>query len=82
MTDIEVVNKFFDNPLPGDVPGHEYFDKKPVVKRDGEAFLKEVMAKALAIEDPKDRAEFGMSYLEDMSKKPLPEVERLPNPLL
>jgi hypothetical protein len=77
-TDIQVVNRFFDNPFPGDVPGHEYFDKKPVVKRDGEAFLKEVMAKALAIEDPKDRAEFGMSYLEEMSKKPLPEVERFP----
>ncbi len=79
VTDIEIVNRFFDNPFPGDVPGHEhFFDKKPVLKRDSEAFLKEVMAKALAIDDPKERATFGMSWLEEMSKEPLPEVERFP----
>lgn len=78
VTDIEVVNRFFDNPFPGDVPGHEYFDKKPAVKRDGATSLKELMAKALTIEDPKERAQFGISCLEEMSKKPLPEVERFP----
>lgn len=79
VTDIEVVNRFFDIPFPGEVPRHEhFFDKKPVVKRDGEASLKELMTKALAIEDPKERAAFGMSYFERMSKKPLPEVERFP----
>jgi hypothetical protein len=79
VTDIEIVNRFFENPFAGDVPGHEhYFDKKPVVKLDGESFLKELMAKALAIEDPKVRAEFGMSHIEEMSRKPIPEVERFP----
>lgn len=78
VTDIEVVNRFFDNPFPGGMPGHEYFDRKPVVKRDGAMSLKELLTKALTIEDPKERTEFGMSYLEEMSKKPLPEIERLP----
>jgi hypothetical protein len=79
VTDIEIVNRFFDNPYPGKVPGHEdYFDKSRAVKRDGDAFFKELTAKTLSIDDPKERAEFGISYLEEMSKKPLPEIERFP----
>jgi hypothetical protein len=77
VTDIEIVNRFFDSSST-EVPAHECFDKQPVVRPDTDSFLKEVIMEALAIEDPKERAEFGMSYLEEMSKKPIPEVERLP----
>jgi hypothetical protein len=78
VTDIEIVNRFFHISI-RKAPMHEdYFDKEPVAKVDFDSLLNDFKEKALAIGNLKERAEFTISYFEEMLKEPLPEVERIP----
>ena len=78
VTDIEVVNKFFE-PSAGGVPKHEdYFDKRPVSKTDPEAVVKKLAKIASSVEDKAEGAMLAFSYLEESAKQPFPEIERLP----
>ena len=75
---VEIVNKIFSS-IDGSIPRHEdYFDKRPVVKRDSEMILNQISNIASSVDDPMERLKLALSHTEIMAKEPLPEVERLP----
>ena len=79
VTDIEVVNKYFDPSASGGFPRHEdYFDEQPVTKTDPEVFMKKIESVVSSARDKEERARLALSYLEDSAKQPFPEIERLP----
>lgn len=79
VTDIEVVNKFFEPSAADGVPKHEdYFDKRPVSKTDPAAVVKKLSMIASSVEDKTEGAMLAFSYLEESAKQPFPEIERFP----
>ncbi len=79
VTDIEVVNKYFGPSAGSGTPRHEdYFDKQPVAKTDPETLTKNLMRAVSSAKDKEERARLGFAYLEETTKKPTPEIERLP----
>ena len=78
VTDIEVVNKVFQTRV-GSPPEHEdYLDKCCVERSDGEELLANLMEIKSSIKDPDESLKAVYSHVEDISKKPMPEIERFP----
>jgi hypothetical protein len=78
VTEIEIVNKFFEN-HDGTLPRHQdFFDKNPVETSNPEEILDDLLKAASSGEDKKRKFELALNRMTELANKPLPPVERFP----
>ncbi len=77
VNDITILNKVFES-FDGNLFKHEeYFDRAPIKTIDSEKIINELTDAVSSINDPMEKLKSAVRLLEQRSKEPFPEVERL-----